>query len=156
LRRIDTLKTAFGVDVGVSDHTLGLGVALTAIALGATVIEKHLTISRGDEGFDSPFSMEPHEFKLMVDEGRSAAQALGSNEWKIQASEAESRRLRRSLYVVEDAKAGDIATRKNIKAFRPNFGSPISNLDHILGKKFIRDAKVGTPATLDLFFEESQ
>jgi N-acetylneuraminate synthase len=156
LRRIQTLEKAFGVRVGLSDHTLGIGVALAAIGLGASVIEKHLTISREDGGLDSAFSMEPHEFRMMVHEGKNGAQALGSGIWEIQPSETESRRLRRSLYVTKDVRAGEVATRHNIKALRPNSGAPIRNLDRILGRTFLQDAKAGSPANIDLFFEDIQ
>lgn len=149
LNRILTLKNRFNVDVGISDHTLGIGVSVAAIALGATVIEKHLTVKRTDGGHDSAFSMEPDEFKLLVEEGNKAFAALGSSEWSIQESEAESRRLRRSLFIVKDVKKGEVASRENIKALRPNMGGPIKNIEQILGKKFKSNFKAGEAATLD-------
>lgn len=149
VKRITTLKEHFAVDVGLSDHTLGIGASLAAIALGARTIEKHLTISRSDGGFDSQFSMEPAEFKTLVTEGHAVAKSLGSSEWVIQASENESRRLRRSLYIAENVKSGEIATRDNIKALRPNFGGTIEDLPKILGKRFKNDYLVGSPATID-------
>jgi N-acetylneuraminate synthase len=148
VNRITTLREKFNVDVGLSDHTLGIGVSVAAIALGATVIEKHLTIKRSDGGHDAAFSLEPEEFKLLVEEGNRAHAALGSSEWSIQSSEAESRRLRRSLHIVKSVNKGEIATRENVKALRPNTGGPISDIEKILGKRFINDFNPGDPATV--------
>lgn len=149
LNRIFTLREKFKVDVGISDHTLGIGVSVAAIALGASVIEKHLTIKRSDGGHDAAFSLEPDEFKLLVEEGNKAFIALGSPEWSIQNSEAESRRLRRSLFIVKAVKKGEVASRENIKALRPNMGGPIKDMKKILGKKFISDFEAGEAALLD-------
>lgn len=149
VNRILTLREKFGVDVGLSDHTLGIGVSVAAIALGATVIEKHLTIKRSDGGHDAAFSLEPDEFKLLVDEGNKAHVALGNSEWSIQTSEAESRRLRRSLYISKPVKKGEIASRENVKALRPNTGGPISDLSQMLGKKFKSDFTAGEAATIN-------
>jgi N-acetylneuraminate synthase len=148
LNRIKLLKKTFDVNIGISDHTLGIGVSVAAIALGACVVEKHLTIKRTDGGHDSAFSLEPEEFAVLVKEGKKAHESLGSFEWSIQDSEGESRRLRRSLYIVKDVKSGEVATRDNVKALRPNFGGPISDLSRILGRKFREDYKLGTPATV--------
>lgn len=150
LNRIATLRNHFGVKVGLSDHTLGIGVSIAAIALGATAIEKHITLRRADGGADGAFSMEPEEFAMLVREGRSAFQALGNSEWSMQESEKESRRLRRSLYVVKDVKAGDVVTLENIRAIRPGSGCAPKLLDAMLGKKFQKDFKVGTPMDPDL------
>lgn len=149
VNRITTLREKFNVDVGLSDHTLGIGVSVAAIALGATVIEKHLTIKRSDGGHDAAFSLEPEEFKLLVEEGNRAHAALGSSEWSIQGSEAESRRLRRSLHIVKSVNKGEIATRENVKALRPNTGGPISDLQQILGKRFKSHLNAGDAATID-------
>ena len=149
VNRILTLREKFGVDVGISDHTLGIGVSVAAIALGATVIEKHLTIKRSDGGHDAAFSLEPDEFKLLVDEGNKAHAALGNREWSIQTSEAESRRLRRSLYISKPVKKGEIASRENIRALRPNTGGPISDLSRMLGKRFKSDFTAGEAATIN-------
>jgi len=149
VNRITTLREKFNVDVGLSDHTLGIGVSVAAIALGATVIEKHLTIKRSDGGHDAAFSLEPEEFKLLVEEGNRAHAALGSSEWSIQSSEAESRRLRRSLHIVKSVNKGEIATRENVKALRPNTGGPISDLQQILGKRFKSHLNAGDAATID-------
>jgi pseudaminic acid synthase len=146
--RIQTLKKEFGVKVGLSDHTLGVGVSIAGISLGATVIEKHLTIKRSDGGHDAAFSLEPDEFKLLVEEGNKAHLALGSPEWSIQESEAESRRLRRSLFIAKPVRKGEIATRENIKALRPNTGGPISDLTKLLGRRFKEDYEMGEPASI--------
>jgi N-acetylneuraminate synthase len=149
VNRITTLREKFNVDVGLSDHTLGIGVSVAAIALGATVIEKHLTIQRSDGGHDAAFSLEPDEFKLLVEEGNNAHAALGNPLWSIQVSEAESRRLRRSLYITQPVKKGEIASRENVKALRPNTGGPIGDLSQILGRRFKQDLKTGDAATVD-------
>ena len=149
VNRMVTLREKFGVDVGISDHTLGIGVSVAAIVLGATVIEKHLTIKRSDGGHDAAFSLEPDEFKLLVEEGKKAYTALGNSEWAIQNSEAESRRLRRSLYITKPVKKGEIASRENVRALRPNTGGSISDLQRILGKRFKGDFNPGTAATID-------
>jgi pseudaminic acid synthase len=150
LKRISTLRDYFGVKVGLSDHTLGLGVSLAAIALGASAIEKHLTLRRSDGGADGAFSMEPSEFRMLVKEGTSIALALGSPEWSMQDSEKESRRLRRSLYVVKDVKKGDIVNHENVKAIRPGGGCAPKLLGEILGKVFLSDYSKGTPMSLEL------
>jgi N-acetylneuraminate synthase len=149
IRRIVTLRDRFKVNIGLSDHSLGIGVSLAAISLGATVIEKHLTIKRSDGGHDAAFSLEPDEFKLLVEEGNKAYSALGSSEWSIQKSEAESRRLRRSLHITKFVKKGELATRGNVRALRPNSGGPIGDMQEILGKKFRSDYSPGDSATID-------
>lgn len=149
VKRILTLREKFKVDIGLSDHTLGIGVSLAAITLGATVIEKHLTLKRSDGGHDSAFSLEPSEFRLLVDEGNKAFVALGNEEWSIQDSEAESRRLRRSLHIAKAVKKGDIATRDNVRALRPNTGGPISDLPQLLGRRFKQDYEMGDPASIE-------
>ena len=150
LNRIATLRNYFGVKVGLSDHTLGIGVSIAAIALGATAIEKHITLHRSDGGADGAFSMEPEEFAMLVNEGTSALQALGKSEWSLQESEKESRRLRRSLYVVKDVKAGDKVTKENVRAIRPGGGCPPKLFDDLMGKKFRGDVITGTPMTPEL------
>jgi pseudaminic acid synthase len=150
ISRIQTLREKFKIDIGISDHTLGIGVSLAAIALGATIIEKHLTLKRADGGHDARFSLEPNEFRLLVDEGNKAHASLGNPEWIVQESEAESRRLRRSLHISKNVKKGELATRDNVKALRPNTGGPICDLGDILGKRFITDLKIGDPATVSI------
>jgi pseudaminic acid synthase len=150
LNRITTLRNHFGVKVGLSDHTLGIGVSIAAIGLGATAIEKHITLARTDGGADGAFSMEPSEFALLVKEGTSAFQALGEPQWSMQDSEKESRRLRRSLYVVKDVKAGDIVTIENVRAIRPGDGCPPKLLEQMLGRHFSGDFVAGTPMSPEL------
>ena len=149
IRRMKTLLESFKVRVGLSDHTLGFGVSVAAIALGATVIEKHITLKRSDGGADGAFSMEPSEFKILVQEGIAAKSALGNGDWKIQKSEAESRRLRRSLYIVQDVTQGEVATKDNVRAIRPGAGCSASLMEEIIGKKFKNSHLRGTPLTLD-------
>ena len=150
LQRIETLRSRFGVKVGLSDHTLGIGVSIAAIALGATAIEKHLTLRRSDGGADGAFSMEPGEFAQLVTEGTAAALALGNSEWSMQESEKESRRLRRSLYVVKDVEAGEVVTHENVRAIRPGGGCAPKLLDGLLGRKFHSNFTTGTPMSIDL------
>lgn len=150
LRRMKTLSDAFQVNVGLSDHTLGIGVSVAAVALGATAIEKHITIRRSDGGADGAFSMEPHEFKNLVQEASSAKSALGNGDWKIQKSEAESRRLRRSLYVVQDVVKGERITHDNVRAIRPGYGLNASLLAELIGKEFNQEVRMGTPMSLEL------
>jgi N-acetylneuraminate synthase len=150
LNRISLLRKHFGVNIGLSDHTLGIGVSVAAIALGATVIEKHLTLNRTDGGPDAAFSMEPNEFKALVEAGTAAYEALGDNEWKLNASEAESRRLRRSLYITSDVKKGDLITKQNLRAIRPGEGCSPKYLSTLLGKFYKNDFALGTPMSLTL------
>jgi len=147
LNRITTLREKFGVAVGVSDHTLGIGVALGALALGATVVEKHLTLSRNDKGADSAFSLEPHEFAMLVAEGKSTVASLGVPDWRISPSETESRRLRRSLYIVQDVRAGDLVSEENLRAIRPGAGLSPKHFDELIGREYKKDFKAGTPIT---------
>jgi pseudaminic acid synthase len=149
LRRISLLRETFGCEVGLSDHTLGIGVSVAAIALGATAIEKHITLRRTDGGADSAFSMEPEEFAELVTQGNYAKDSLGRPEWRIQDSEMESRRLRRSLYITQDVKAGDIVTELNVRAIRPGDGAKPKFLPEVIGKKFNGDFTIGTPLSLD-------
>jgi pseudaminic acid synthase len=145
LHRINVLRKHFGVSIGLSDHTLGIGVSIAAIALGATVIEKHLTLRRSDGGPDAAFSMEPNEFKALVEAGREAYASLGHSEWKLNASEAESRRLRRSLFIVSDVKKGDLITSQNLRAIRPGDGCSPKHISGLLGRHFKNDYALGTP-----------
>jgi N-acetylneuraminate synthase len=151
INRMQTLRSKFKCKVGLSDHTLGIGVSLAAIALGASAIEKHLTLRRTDGGADGEFSMEPHEFAQLVAEGNSASVALGDPEWKILPSESESRRLRRSLYVVTQVQKGDLVTHENVRAIRPGGGAHPRILESILGKTFNSNITAGTPITENLF-----
>ena len=150
LERIETLRSLFGVKVGLSDHTLGIGVSIAAIALGAVAVEKHLTLSRLDGGADGAFSMEPEEFSKLVQEGTAAFEALGEKEWSMQDSERESRRLRRTLYIVATVEAGDLVTHENVRAIRPGGGCPAKLLDELIGKRFKANLQPGTPMSPEL------
>lgn len=150
LRRIATLKAAFDLPVGLSDHTIGIGVSVAATALGASMIEKHVTLARSDGGIDAEFSAEPSELKQLVDECRSAAVSLGSSAIGTTESESTSRALRRSLYVTQDVKAGDLVTSTNVRSVRPGGGLPPLELDTVIGRAFSVDASAGTPLSWDL------
>jgi N-acetylneuraminate synthase len=150
LLRMKMLQDRYEVSVGVSDHTLGLGVSIAAVVLGATLIERHFTLDRADGGPDAAFSMAPDEFAQLVGEVRSASLALGTGEWDAISAEAESRRLRRSLYVVEDVKAGDPVSAENVRAIRPSYGMAPKHWWSLEGKKFVTDASRGTPLTAEL------
>jgi N-acetylneuraminate synthase len=149
ISRMETLQHHFGCKVGLSDHTLGIGASIAAIALGATAIEKHLTLKRSDGGADGAFSMEPGEFAILVREGNCARQSIGIPEWSMQPSEKESRNLRRSLYVVQDVERGDEISPENLRAIRPGFGLNASYFESLVGKKFNQGVKIGTPMSLD-------
>lgn len=153
IRRLQTLKNEFNVNVGLSDHTLGIGVSIAAVALGATVIEKHFTLSRDDGGADSAFSMEPNEFASLVTQGLAAYHALGNKEWSMQQSEMESRRLRRSLFISEDVRAGDIVDFKNVRSLRPGHGLNSKFYVSIQGKKFKNNFDKGTALTIEMLDE---
>jgi pseudaminic acid synthase len=150
LSRIKTLQKSFGCKVGLSDHTLGIGVSIAAVALGAVAIEKHLTLKRSDGGPDGAFSMEPEEFANLVQECHSAFQSIGSPEWTIQPSERESRRLRRSLYVVADVIPGELVTHENIRAIRPGEGCAPKHLEELIGRRFSKAVRMGTPMGFEL------
>jgi N-acetylneuraminate synthase len=141
----------FGCEVGLSDHTMGVGVAVASVALGATVVEKHFTLSRADGGVDSTFSLEPQEMAQLVVETRRAWQALGEIRYGPLEAEEKSIQFRRSLYVVADVKAGEALTPANLRAIRPGFGLPTKYLDQVLGRTVKRDVKRGTALTWDLF-----
>lgn len=149
LSRIATLIERYRVPIGISDHTLGIGVSLAAIAMGASVVEKHFTLRRSDGGHDGSFSMEPEEFAKLVSEGNNAFDAIGNPQWEFQDSELESRKLRRSLIITKDVKKGETVTRENVKPLRPNLESPVKNYKVMLGKTFTKDYSAGMPATLD-------
>ena len=153
LRTIPHMKELFKCKVGLSDHTLGTGVATASIALGATVIEKHFTLSREDGGVDSAFSLEPEEMTQLVRDCKNAWQALGEISYQITESEKKSRVFRRSLYIVEDMKSGDVITEKNMRSIRPGMGLSPKYYDEILGKKVNRDIERGTALTWNMIDE---
>jgi pseudaminic acid synthase len=145
LLTIPHMRELFQCEVGLSDHTLGIGVAIAAVSLGASVIEKHFTSSREDGGVDAAFSIEPHEMAALVRETKSAAQALGHIRYGPSEAERNSIRRRRSLYIAADMKAGDVLTPETLRRIRPGHGLPPKYYDQLLGKKVIKDIKAGTP-----------
>lgn len=145
LRTIPDLERAFDVPVGLSDHTLGTAVPVAAVSLGARIIEKHLTLARADGGPDSSFSLEPDEFTAMVDAVRTAERALGSVHYGVSPAEAASRVFRRSLFVVQDVRAGEPFTRDNVRSIRPGHGLHPRHLDEVLARRAARDIPRGTP-----------
>ena len=149
LDRLSFLKNRYGLAVGVSDHTLGIGVSIAAIAKGASIIEKHLTLSRAEGGLDSAFSLEPAEFSKLVNEGINAWESIGLPDWKLAPSEKESRRLRRSLYIVRNVRKGETISLDNIRSIRPGNGLSPLKLNEILGKTFTEDLETGTPMKME-------
>lgn len=150
LRTIPHIRALFGCGVGLSDHTLGSGAACAAVALGATVIEKHFTLSRVDGGVDAAFSLEPQEFAALVRDTGSAWKALGSVSYGPTASEQRSLQFRRSLYVSRDLQEGDILTVDNVAVVRPGFGLAPKYLEMVLGRTIRHATRRGTALTWDL------
>jgi pseudaminic acid synthase len=150
LLTIPHMRELFKCQVGLSDHTMGVGAALASIALGATVVEKHFTLRRADGGVDSTFSMEPQEMATLVTESERAWHALGKINYGPLESEKASIVFRRSIYIVEPMKAGDIFTERNTRVIRPGFGLPPKHLEVILGKRVTRDVPRGTRMSWDL------
>jgi pseudaminic acid synthase len=150
LRTIPHLRELFGVEVGLSDHTMGSGVAVAAVALGAVAVEKHFTLARADGGVDSAFSAEPEEMRLLVQACNDAFQALGAVRYGATRAEEGSKAFRRSLYIAHDMAPGEKLDRKNLRAIRPGFGLPPKFLDELLGKSVKKAVKRGTPMSWDL------
>lgn len=147
---IPHLREAFGCEVGLSDHTMGLGVAVAAVAYGATLIEKHFTLRRADGGVDSSFSLEPSELGSLRVESERAWQSLGSVAYGGTRAEEKSRIFRRSLYISEDMKSGDVLTKENLRIVRPALGLPPKFYELMLGRKIKNDVAAGTPLQWDL------
>ena len=150
LLTIPHMKKLFNCEIGLSDHTMGIGTSIAAVALGATVIEKHFCLSRAEGGVDSAFSMEPHEFKMLVEETTRAWQSLGSIQYGILEAEKNSVNYKRSIYIVEDIKAGEFFTKENLKVIRPGDGMHPRYYDSVLGKKALYDISRGTPLSFDM------
>lgn len=150
LQTIPHLAQAFHVPVGLSDHTLGIAVPVAAVALGACIIEKHFTLSRSLRGPDAEFSLEPAEFKAMVDGVRIAAKARGTVSYDVTEREAASRPYRRSLFVVRDIKAGELFTTSNVRSIRPGHGLPPKFFGEVVGRTARQDIARGTPLVWDL------
>ena len=150
LRTIPHMAEAFGVPVGLSDHTLGIAVPVAAVALGACIVEKHFTLSRDVPGPDSAFSLEPHEFKAMVEAVRVAEKALGKVSYEVTEREAASQVFRRSLFVVRNIKVNEPFTFENVRSIRPGHGLHTRYSDEIMGRRAARSIEVGTPLSWEL------
>lgn len=150
LATIPHMRELFDVEIGLSDHTMGTGVSVAAVALGATVIEKHFTTARADGGVDSAFSMEPHELKQLVEDTERAWQSIGHIQYGPTEAEKPSVSRRRSLYIGEDMKAGDIFTSENLRDIRPGLGLSTKYYDILIGKTIKVDVKKGTPVSWEL------
>lgn len=148
---IPHMRELFGCEVGLSDHTMGVGVSVASVALGATVIEKHFTLNRAEGGVDSAFSLEPAEMNQLVVETQRAWEALGQVTYGPTAAEEKSLLHRRTLYVVKDLKAGDVLTKDNVRAIRPGLGLPTKYLEQVLGKKVNKPVSRGTGLRWDMF-----
>ncbi|WP_348771427.1 pseudaminic acid synthase [Azospirillum sp. SYSU D00513] len=154
LRTIPHLSEAFGLPVGLSDHTRGVAVPVAAVALGATVIEKHFTLSRADGGVDADFSLEPDEFRAMAEAARTAWSALGRVSYGVEPSEAGGRDYRRSLYLVADVGAGEPLTAASVRSIRPGFGMAPKHLPEVLGRRAARPLRRGEPLRWDMLAPE--
>ena len=150
LRTIPHMAQAFGMPIGLSDHSEGFAVPIAAVSLGATIIEKHFTLSRATPGPDSTFSLEPQEFKTMAESIRIAERALGTVRYGVNDHEARSRVFRRSLFVVKNVRAGEQFTPENIRSIRPSDGLHTRYVREVVGRTATRDIEEGTPLTWDL------
>nr|VFJ52789.1 MAG: N-acetylneuraminate synthase [Candidatus Kentron sp. FM]VFJ57302.1 MAG: N-acetylneuraminate synthase [Candidatus Kentron sp. FM]VFK08930.1 MAG: N-acetylneuraminate synthase [Candidatus Kentron sp. FM] len=150
VRTIPHMRELFGCEVGLSDHTPGIGTAVAAVALGATVLEKHFTLNRADGGVDSAFSLEPDELAALAVESERAWQSLGTVAYGASEEERKSRIFRRSLYIVEDMAAGDVLTPENLRCIRPGLGLAPKYYDVLLGKRVSRNVRRGTPVSWGL------
>jgi N-acetylneuraminate synthase len=147
---IPHMREMFGCQTGLSDHTMGVGVSVASVVLGATVIEKHFTLNRADGGVDSTFSMEPTEMAQLVTETERAWQALGKVTYGATEAEKKSIVFRRSLYIVKDMRAGDVLTAENLRAIRPGLGLPPKYYDELIGKRVLVDVAKGTAINWDI------
>jgi pseudaminic acid synthase len=150
LNSIPHMRELFNCEVGLSDHTLGIGTAVASVALGATVIEKHFCLNRAEGGVDSAFSLEPSEFKMLVEETKRAWESLGVIQYGIQKDESKSLNYKRSLYAIKDIKKGDIFSAENIRVIRPGDGIHPKYYDVIIGKIARKDIPKGTPFSFDM------
>jgi len=148
---IPHMRDLFNCQVGLSDHTMGTGVSVASVAFGATVIEKHFTLARVDGGVDSAFSLEPDELRQLVMETSRAWRSVGTIQYGATQPETKSLQFRRSLYITQNLKAGDVLTKDNARAIRPGFGLPPEHLEKILGRTVVTDVERGTPITWQLF-----
>lgn len=152
LKKVASLRTRFGIEVGLSDHTLGTTAAIASIALGATAIEKHFTLSRNDKGPDSEFSIEPKELIELVNGTKDAWLSLGNGDFSRADSEHSSLAFRRSIYFVRDLKAGQVITSEDIRRIRPGFGLPPKFYDEIVGKKVCIDVTIGESVSFEKIY----
>jgi len=150
LLTIPHLQQLFNCIVGLSDHTMGIGAAVAAVALGARVIEKHFTLSRAEGGVDSAFSLEPAELKSLVIESERAFLALGQVQYGVQSSENKSTLFKRSIYIAKDIAAGETITKDHIRIIRPALGLSPKHLDLVIGRQAKKDISAGTPLSFDL------
>ncbi len=150
LRTIPDLRSQFGCEVGLSDHTMGIGAAVASVALGATVIEKHFTLRRADGGVDSAFSLEPDEMRSLVIETKRAWMAMGDVSYGPTESEVPSLAFRRSVYVVRDMKEGDVFSPDHLRIIRPGLGLAPKYYDSLIGRRVTRAVKRGTPTAWDM------
>ncbi|GAA0454002.1 pseudaminic acid synthase [Alkalibacillus silvisoli] len=151
INTIPHMKDLFNCQIGLSDHTLGVGVAVSSVALGAVVIEKHLTLSREEGGVDAEFSLEPDEFKMLVNETKRAWQSLGAIHYGPTNREQSSKKLRRSVYISEDLQKGEVLDHNHMRIIRPGYGLAPKHYDTLIGKRVNRHVKRGTPTSWDLF-----
>lgn len=147
---IPHMRSLFDTEVGISDHTPGVGVSVAAVALGATLIEKHFTLRRADGGVDSAFSLEPSELRALVEESERAWLGRGQVRYGPSQDEQASLQFRRSIYVAADVHAGEVFTEKNLRVVRPGFGLEPRHFRHVLGRRAAADTKKGTPFTWEL------
>jgi N-acetylneuraminate synthase len=155
LRAIPAMAERWGVPIGLSDHTLGSTIAVAAVALGASIVEKHITGSHEDRTADAAFSLDVDEFKIMVDAIRVTERALGKSSIAPTDEEAESRRFRRSLFIVEDVAAGEVLTERNVRSIRPSAGLHTREYEAVLGRRVARAIERGTPLSWDLLEPKS-
>lgn len=150
VRTVADMAGRFGCPIGLSDHTMGTAASVAAVAMGASIIEKHFTLARADGGPDADFSLEPSEFKALVEDTRAAWTALGRAHYDVLGSERGNLQFRRSLYVAADVKAGELLTRANVRSIRPGNGLAPTHLDAVLGRAAVRDLKRGEPLAWDM------
>ncbi|MCM1398915.1 MAG: pseudaminic acid synthase [Clostridium sp.] len=155
LKTMVNMRETFGCEVGLSDHSLGSCVPVAAVALGAKVIEKHFTLCRAEGGADAEFSMEPNEFRQMVEDIRNIEKAIGTVNYNLTDRQKDSKKRSRSLYIVEDIKAGEVLNEHNMKSIRPGYGIHTKHYEYLLGKKVKKDLKKGTALDWSYIAEES-
>ncbi len=144
------MSALYNCHVGLSDHTMGIGVAVAAVALGARIVEKHFTLSRADGGVDSAFSLEPAELEALVVETKRAFESLGTIQYGVQKTEEKSKLFKRSVYAVKDINIGDQFTKENLRVIRPGLGLAPKHFEDLLGKTSKSQIKSGTPLSWEI------